>query len=179
MRLFFGRSVMKRYPEKRRFFCDPLKEKTVTLQEKEEYTVREYVCSWRPEAMEEEKRNCYYRSVKNKEGFENAAKLEEDRRLMESYFPQKAGSLKALVTDCCDRLDYEGSFIYDQYPDKRNMERICREIYARAWEAPEVTLTQTGETGREGELLEDFVTVLFCQEIGRRRGVRKLLGDWD
>ena len=75
--------------------------------------------------MEEEKKECYYRHMGNRRGFERAAALEADRRLMESYYPQKAGLLKAMVTDCCDRLDYEGSFIYDEYPDKRNIERIC------------------------------------------------------
>lgn len=129
--------------------------------------------------MEEDKKKCYYRSVKNKDGFESTAGLEADRRLMESYFPRKAGILRALVTDCCDRLDYEGSFIYDEYPDKRNIERSCQEIYTRACKAPEMRRMEKGEAGEEEELLGEFVTALFCQEIGRRRGVRKLLGAWD
>ena len=72
------------------------------------------------------KEKFYYRSMGNEKGFERAAEVEEDRRLMESYYPRKAGLLKALVTDQCDRLEYEGSFIYDEYPDRRNIERICR-----------------------------------------------------
>ena len=55
--------------------------------------------------MEEEKKKCYYRSMGNKRGFERAAGLEADRRLMESYYPRRAGLLKALVTDECDRLE--------------------------------------------------------------------------
>ena len=59
--------------------------------------------------MKEERKKFYYKSLGNKNEFERTAGLEADRRLMESYYPQKAGILKALVTDRCDRLDYEGS----------------------------------------------------------------------
>ena len=128
--------------------------------------------------MEEEKKECYYRHMGNRRGFERAAALEADRRLMESYYPQKAGLLKAMVTDCCDRLDYEGSFIYDEYPDKRNIERICREICSRARRGVEVQAMDTEK--REGEdLLGDFAGALLCQEICQRRMMRKLLGAWE
>ena len=141
---------------------------------KTEYTVREYFCSWRLDAMEEEKKKCYYRSMGNKRGFERAAGLEADRRLMESYYPRRAGLLKALVTDECDRLEYEGSFIYDEYPDRRNIERICREISSQAREYPELQAMEKKEEG-EAELLDEFIGALICQEIHQRRCMRKLL----
>ena len=141
---------------------------------KTEYTVREYFCSWRLDAMEEEKKKCYYRSMGNKRGFERAAGLEADRRLMESYYPRRAGLLKALDTDECDRLEYEGSFIYDEYPDRRNIERICREISSQAREYPELQAMEKKEEG-EAELLDEFIGALFCQEIHQRRCMRKLL----
>ena len=56
--------------------------------------------------MEGKKSKFYYRSMENRKGFESAAGVEEDRRLMESYYPRKAGLLKALVADQCDRLEY-------------------------------------------------------------------------
>lgn len=139
---------------------------------KTEYTVREYFCSWRLDAMEEEKKKCYYRSMGNKRGFERAAGLEADRRLMESYYPRRAGLLKALVADECDRLEYEGSFIYDEYPDKRNIERICREICSQARDYPELRIMEKDQKGEE--LLGDFIGALFCQEIHQRRCMRKL-----
>ena len=124
--------------------------------------------------MEEEKKNLYYRSMGNKRGFERAEELEADRRLMESYYPRRAGLLKALVADECDRLEYEGSFIYDEYPDRRNIERICREISSQAREYPELQAMEKKEEG-EAELLDEFIGALFCQEIHQRRCMRKLL----
>ena len=124
--------------------------------------------------MEGKKSKFYYRSMENRKGFESAAGVEEDRRLMESYYPRKAGLLKALVADQCDRLEYEGSFIYDEYPDRRNIERICREICSEVRDYPELRAMEKGRE-RETELLGELIGALLCQEIHQRRCMRKLL----
>ncbi len=124
--------------------------------------------------MEGKKSKFYYRSMENRKGFESAAGVEEDRRLMESYYPRKAGLLKALVADQCDRLEYEGSFIYDEYPDRRNIERICREICSEVRDYPELR-AMGKDRERETELLGELIGALLCQEIHQRRCMRKLL----
>ncbi len=124
--------------------------------------------------MEGKKSKFYYRSMENRKGFESAAGVEEDRRLMESYYPRKAGLLKALVADQCDRLEYEGSFIYDEYPDRRNIERICREICSEVRDYPELRAMEK-DRERETELLGELIGALLCQEIHQRRCMRKLL----
>ena len=124
--------------------------------------------------MEGKKSKFYYRSMENRKGFESAAGVEEDRRLMESYYPRKGGLLKALVADQCDRLEYEGSFIYDEYPDRRNIERICREICSEVRDYPELRAMEK-DRERETELLGELIGALLCQEIHQRRCMRKLL----
>ena len=124
--------------------------------------------------MEGKKSKFYYRSMENRKGFESAAGVEEYRRLMESYYPRKAGLLKALVADQCDRLEYEGSFIYDEYPDRRNIERICREICSEVRDYPELRAMEK-DRERETELLGELIGALLCQEIHQRRCMRKLL----
>lgn len=120
--------------------------------------------------MEEIKNNFIDRQ--REKSFEEIAALEDDRKLMESYYPQKAALLQALVTDACDRLDYEGSFIYDEYPDRWNIERNCRDICRQAEEIQEL---HAMEKKGEDELLGEFVGSLFCQEIYQRRCRRKFL----
>ena len=120
----------------------------------------------------EEKKRFYKSAVINKKGFEQAAAQEADRRLMESYYPPSAGYLQALVTDACDRLDYEGSFIYDEYPDKNTIERICGQICGQAESCSEL---QGMENRGTGEMLGNFVGVLFCQEVCKRRQRRKMV----
>ena len=120
--------------------------------------------------MEEIKNNFIDRQ--REKAFEEIVSLEDDRKLMESYYPQKAALLQALVTDACDRLDYEGSFIYDEYPDRWNIERNCRDICRQAEEIQEL---HAMEKKGEDELLGEFVGSLFCQEIYQRRCRRKFL----
>lgn len=120
--------------------------------------------------MEEIKNNFIDRQ--REKSFEEIAALEDDRKLMESYYPQKAALLQALVTDACDRLDYEGSFIYDEYPDRWNIERNCRDICRQA---EEIQRPHAMEKKGEDELLGEFVGSLFCQEIYQRRCRRKFL----
>lgn len=120
--------------------------------------------------MEEIKNNFIDRQ--REKAFEEIVSLEDDRKLMESYYPQKAALLQALVTDACDRLDYEGSFIYDEYPDRWNIERNCRDICRQA---EEIQGLHAMEKKGEDELLGEFVGSLFCQEIYQRRCRRKFL----
>ena len=70
--------------------------------------------------------------------------------------------------------------VYDEYPDKRNIERICQDICAQAQETMEVRTMEAGGDEAEGKLLGDFVGALLCQEIYQRRCIRKHLRqrDW-
>ena len=56
-----------------------------------------------------------------------------------------------------DRLDYEGSIIYDEYPDKWQIYRLTQ-----------ITADKLKESGEE-EPAVDLVQVLLCYEIYRRR----------
>ena len=106
----------------------------------------------------EERKNKFSDRQKEK-AFEEIASLEADRKLMESYYPEKAALLQALVADTCDRLDYEGSFIYDEYPDPLQFRLLCRRIFDKASEDEE----------KPGAWMADLIQVMACQEILRRR----------
>ena len=73
-----------------------------------------------------EHRKAFYRT----EGkhYRQEAEAEKEKSLIYSYYPKETVLAQAFVEDACDRLDYEGSFIYDEYPDKWQIERTCREI---------------------------------------------------
>ena len=52
---------------------------------------------------------------------------EREARLMKSFFPQTAAKVQSLVEKECDRLEYDGSMLYDEYPDKFMMEGRSKE----------------------------------------------------
>lgn len=118
-----------------------------------------------------------------------------------SLYPEKIKKIQQEIEHTCDALDYAGSFIYDEYPDKISLDRTGRQICERLREyeefkdIPMEELYETSGYGRHNpppfgpppgppgppsfgppprpprrqSWLEDVVSVLLYQEIGRRR----------
>ena len=92
--------------------------------------------------------------------------LEEEISLMKSYYPDIARKIQEKVEEECDLLDYEGSRMYDEHPDRYMLYHLGRKI--------------TDEVKKESDLetmsdsfLEDLVEVLLFHEISRRRCRRR------
>ena len=91
---------------------------------------------------------------------------EQEFALMKSYYPEAAGRIQEKVEEECQLLDYEGSRLYDEYPDKFMLHQLCRQIRTQV----------EGETAAQGvpdSLMDDLIQVLLCQEISRRRCRRR------
>lgn len=112
--------------------------------------------------MEEKKP--FYKTAEKGKFYMREAPAEEEKNLMRTYYPKTAGMIQAMVEDACDRLDYEGSFLYDEYPDKWSIERTCQRIESRM----EMQMQSVSEN-----LLGEFIRILFCQEMYQRRCRRK------
>lgn len=87
---------------------------------------------------------------------------EQEFALMKSYYPEAAGRIQQKVEEECQLLDYEGSRLYDEYPDRFMLYRLCRKIR-------EQTEGETKAQGVPDGLLDELIQVLLCQEISRRR----------
>lgn len=87
---------------------------------------------------------------------------EEEFNLMKSYYPDTARKIQEKVEEECQRLDYEGSRLYDEYPDKYMLYHLSRRI--REEMEPEMAAQEM-----PGGLLDDLIQVLLYQEISRRR----------
>ena len=57
---------------------------------------------------------------------------EEEFELMKSYYPGTVRRIQEQIEEECDLLDYEGSRLYDEYPDKYMFYHLCRKIRQRA-----------------------------------------------
>ena len=91
---------------------------------------------------------------------------EKEFALMKSYYPETARKIQERVEEECQLLDYGGSRIYDEYPD-RLMMRLLGSGILRSLEKE--MAAQEIPSG----FLEDLVQVLLYQEISRRRCRRK------
>ena len=91
---------------------------------------------------------------------------EQEFALMKSYYPEAAGRIQEKVEEECQLLDYEGSRLYDEYPDRLMMRSLCRQI--REQVAGELEMQEISD-----RFLDDLIEVLLYQEISRRRCRRR------
>lgn len=94
--------------------------------------------------------------------YEGERMQEEEFKLMKSYYPQTVQRIQERVEEECDLLDYEGSRLYDEYPDKYMLYHLSSRIKESI--QPEIS----SEAVRES-FLDELIQVMFYQEISRRR----------
>ena len=81
----------------------------------------------------------YYMVYQEPFGVDDVRKAREDYDYMKSIYPDAAKRLVPFVEEECDRLMYDGSMIYDEYPDQLQLRLMCKRVYDRAKEGEEKT----------------------------------------
>ena len=61
--------------------------------------------------------------------YDNSKEATQDNAYIIFLFPNEARRIKEIVAKALDKLDYEGSVIYHEYPDKTNLYEIINEIH--------------------------------------------------
>lgn len=54
---------------------------------------------------------------------------EKDMQKLKDLYPKEVKSIQVLVEDECDKMEYEGSLMFDEYPDKLMLRQIVNRIY--------------------------------------------------
>ena len=80
-----------------------------------------------------------------------------DYDYMKSIYPDTAKRVLPYMEEECDRMEYDGSMMYDEYPDRLQLRLMCRRIYDKA------------EEENPGAWLMDLIEVMTYQELCRRR----------
>lgn len=84
--------------------------------------------------------------------------LRSEMDYLRGLYPSAAKRKQVLAEEACDLLEYPGSPMYDEYPDR---EFLYRELLKVRERRPEETMGGTEE--------QDLLQVLFVNEIYRRR----------
>lgn len=120
--------------------------------------------------------------------FDDDKMEERDYEYLKSMYPEMAKRILPYVEEECDRMEYDNSMIYDEYPDKLQLRLMCRRIYDRVKEqekfdeleaeelkAEEMPRFQRGryQQGKRPDRVRDIVELLLFQELFRRRGTHR------
>lgn len=54
---------------------------------------------------------------------------ERDMERMKELYPRNVKSILEIVEEECDKMEYEGSLMFDEYPDRMMLERLVDKIY--------------------------------------------------
>lgn len=104
----------------------------------------------------------FYAAYTNPFLYDNEKMQENEFSKMKSYYPEMAGLIQDEVEQECELLDYEGSRLYDEYPDRLMLKEMAGSIKERI--APDIQMTGSGN-----HFLDELIEVLLYQEISRRR----------
>lgn len=114
----------------------------------------------------------------------------EDLEYLQQMYPAYARKYQGVISSIVDKTDYDGSFIYDQYPDKLTIQRMVGSVMAVIKTDEEnvpgqaaadsavtdKTLTENAPWSEKEPWIRELVTVLMYNEILTRR--RKKNRQW-
>lgn len=96
---------------------------------------------------------------------------EKDMERMKELYPREVKNIMDMVEDECDKMEYEGSLMFDEYPDRMMLERIVDRITEKMRMADENDM----EASQRREELPPFRPPMGMPP-GRRDDLRNLIG---
>ena len=110
--------------------------------------------------------------------FDDDKTEKRDYEYLKSMYPDMAKRILPYVEEECDRMEYENSMIYDEYPDKLQLRLMCSRICDKVREqesfdevnAEEVESAEARPRPRKRpDRVRDMAELLLYQELLRRR----------
>lgn len=111
--------------------------------------------------------------------------ITRDLEYLQQMYPAEAKRYQKIIAETLNQMDYEGSMIYDEYPDKWQLYRLTQIIMDKIKRMEAMEQMPDGENAEneeneEGKLqgertkeaweqLEEFIQVLLYYEIYKKR----------
>lgn len=73
-------------------------------------------------------------------GYDNSKECDDDAAYMKSMYPKTCKVIQNYIDSECDKLEYEGSCMFDEYPDKCHLGAIVMKIYEQVRQTINITL---------------------------------------
>ncbi len=89
-----------------------------------------------------------------------------DLEYLQQMYPMQAKKYQKVIAETLESIDYEGSMIYDEYPDKWQIYRLTQMIMDKIEKESE-----TPET--DPERTREFVQILLFYEIYKKRHLNR------
>ncbi|MBP3542643.1 MAG: hypothetical protein J6J86_00275 [Lachnospiraceae bacterium] len=74
----------------------------------------------------------YFMAYPMMDGMDAEEKNQRDYEYMRQMYPKRLQRIKDIIEDECDKLEYEGSMMFDEYPDRLSLLQLCKKIEEQA-----------------------------------------------
>lgn len=107
-------------------------------------------------------------------GMQTDGDVLRDLEYFRQLYPLQVRHYQTRIAEILDRMDYEGSVIYDEYPDRYTLERMAANITEILRREEQEQHPQQEGSEEKSELGGSLVFVLLANEVyKRRRGGRR------
>lgn len=107
--------------------------------------------------------------------YEDENTIIRDLEYLQQMYPAQAKRYQKVISNILDKLDYEGSMIYDEFPDRWQLYKLSTDILDRIRREEEKDKESDSENGGNEASLEkwkwtgDLIQILLFYEIYKRR----------
>ena len=99
----------------------------------------------------------FYMTYPDYRGAENEARLLQDLEYLQQMYPGDVRRYQKRIAEILDKTDYEGSMIYDEYPDRYSLQALAK------------SMRKVLENEEQNAPAEDMIQVLLFNEVYKRR----------
>ena len=92
-----------------------------------------------------------------------------DLEYLQQMYPVEAKRYLKIIVDTLNQIDYEGSMIYDEYPDRYGMERLTESVWNVIKREEQSQNPQEMQNAETGEWIKALLFVLLNTEVYKRR----------
>ncbi len=92
-----------------------------------------------------------------------------DMEYLQQMYPGEVRRYQQRIAQLLDKVDYEGSMIYDEYPDRFTLERLAESALQVLRREEEESGTDNPTPPEKWMWLKDLIQVLICNEVYKRR----------
>lgn len=93
----------------------------------------------------------------------------KDLEYLQQMYPAEAKRYQKMIAGILDKLDYEGSMIYDEYPDRWQMYKLSQDILDRIRRQEEKENPDKEISKEKWEWASDLVQIILFYEVYKRR----------
>lgn len=101
--------------------------------------------------------------------YEEEDTVTRDLEYLQQMYPADAKKYQKIIAGILDKLDYEGSMIYDEYPDRWQMYKLSQDILDRIRREEEAQDPEKVIPKEKWEWVSSLIQILLFYEIYKRR----------